>query len=500
MTRRITEFNQLASSPFAMQDQVQDMLEKTLLAKAILGPKTDGATYPGTFTPLADGFNCRPTSPASLSVVVDPGTMFDWQFVDATDFGYAPTQISADTTNYTLKYGFTKVADAQNTKPIVPPVTPGDSRNDLIQIQLAEGDGATVTGINGTPTIGSTEPVSFWQGVTGTTPNPPLTTNKFTLRIDSVVISVKAGVAAPTGTQVTPAPDAGFHGLWVVTTANGQTSITSGDIAQYPTSIAIPLDEKLPDKISLTTAEAHFPTFANIQASAPIYSNDTGTANTYVATLTPALGGYTAGDIIYLKIAHANTGASTLNVNGLGAKAITLSDTSPLIGGELALNMIAQLFYDGTRVQLLNPSQHALVASVSLAGSQTISTGNTANLIHFDTVDFDPNSMWDAGNFRFVPKKSGYWRFSAAVLCRDVEFQQDCFIDLYKNGGVSKRISEVLSAGSVGDNVITGSAIVQANGSTDYFELNAFNSSSTTTYTIGFAVTQTYFQIEYIGS
>jgi hypothetical protein len=49
-----------------------------------------------------------------------------------------------------------------------------------------------------------------------------------------VAVQVKAGTAATTGSQVTPTPDAGYIGLWVVTVANGQTTITSGNISLYP--------------------------------------------------------------------------------------------------------------------------------------------------------------------------------------------------------------------------------------------------------------------------
>jgi len=53
-----------------------------------------------------------------------------------------------------------------------------------------------------------------------------------TTRKGTIVLTAKAGVAAATGTQITPSADSGNVGLWVVTVANGQTQIIAGNIAQ----------------------------------------------------------------------------------------------------------------------------------------------------------------------------------------------------------------------------------------------------------------------------
>ena len=54
---------------------------------------------------------------------------------------------------------------------------------------------------------------------------------------------------------------------------------------------------------------------------APPYGAATGT-DTYAVTLSPAPTGYAAGMSILVSFANTNTGAATINVNGLGAKAI----------------------------------------------------------------------------------------------------------------------------------------------------------------------------------
>ncbi len=61
------------------------------------------------------------------------------------------------------------------------------------------------------------------------------------------------------------------------------------------------------------------------------YAVDTGSANAYVIALAPALAANVIGMLITFKATNANTGASTLNVNGIGAVAIkkNVSATSP---------------------------------------------------------------------------------------------------------------------------------------------------------------------------
>lgn len=86
-----------------------------------------------------------------------------------------------------------------------------------------------------------------------------------------------------------------------------------------------------------------------------VYANDSGTANAYIITLAPAPVAYAAGQCFTFKALNTNTGASTINVNGLGVKTIkkysstTLSDLS---AGDIAANQIIVLEYDGTNFQM----------------------------------------------------------------------------------------------------------------------------------------------------
>lgn len=87
--------------------------------------------------------------------------------------------------------------------------------------------------------------------------------------------------------------------------------------------------------------------------SASVYSSLTG-INTYVGNTTPTFSAYTEGQVIHAKISATNTGASTLNFNGLGAKAIKKESGADVVAGDLILNRIYSFAYDGTNFQLQN--------------------------------------------------------------------------------------------------------------------------------------------------
>jgi hypothetical protein len=82
----------------------------------------------------------------------------------------------------------------------------------------------------------------------------------------------------------------------------------------------------------------------------------TGSANTYA--LTGSITSYTLGHGIRFIVNVANTGASTINVNSLGAKNIKVYDSAStkqdLVSGQLLAGAIYEAFYDGTDYVLAN--------------------------------------------------------------------------------------------------------------------------------------------------
>lgn len=97
-----------------------------------------------------------------------------------------------------------------------------------------------------------------------------------------------------------------------------------------------------------------------------------GVANTYTATLVPAITSYRTGQKITVQIPATNTGASTINVNALGAKSIVTNVSSALISGELVINSIVELVYDGVNFQITSSSTPG-----SITGRFTVNADET---------------------------------------------------------------------------------------------------------------------------
>lgn len=81
-----------------------------------------------------------------------------------------------------------------------------------------------------------------------------------------------------------------------------------------------------------------------------------GTANAITATLAPAPSSYTQPMTIKVRISTTNTGAVTINLNGLGARNVykmSAGILSPLISADLVAGTIYEFIYDGVQFQIL---------------------------------------------------------------------------------------------------------------------------------------------------
>lgn len=112
------------------------------------------------------------------------------------------------------------------------------------------------------------------------------------------------------------------------------------------------------------------------------YIADTsGSANTLTLALTPAPFAYFNGMTFQVLVANANTGATVVNVAGLGNVALVYTSGAPLIGGEMVAGGMALIEYTGSGFQLLNPIIPNIISSVILQGSSVgLTTTAAANV------------------------------------------------------------------------------------------------------------------------
>ncbi|HCF71936.1 MAG TPA: hypothetical protein DER33_10220 [Syntrophomonas sp.] len=141
------------------------------------------------------------------------------------------------------------------------------------------------------------------------------------------------------------------------------------------------------------------------------YAQAVGSANTYTATLNPALTSYAEGVAIAVKINVANTGASTININGLGAKSIRDPRGNTLPAGKVTAGSIYTLRYNGTNFILQGEGASGNAAASDLLSGKTASTdagditGTMANRAGHVTAQ---SSSVSGTTLRFRPQAGFY--------------------------------------------------------------------------------------------
>ena len=153
-------------------------------------------------------------------------------------------------------------------------------------------------------------------------------------------------------------------GLTTALTKDGQTTPTAN----------IPMGTFKITGLGAGTVATDAAQYGQLQANATTIATVTGT-DTLTGSLTPALTAYATGNLFSFVAANTNTGAATINLNSLGAKSITKSGTTALVAGDIVSGQIYLIEYDGTRFQLINPTN----VGVSLSTANTFTATQTFN-------------------------------------------------------------------------------------------------------------------------
>lgn len=155
--------------------------------------------------------------------------------------------------------------------------------------------------------------------------------------------------------------------------ATGLTTALTKDGQSTPTANITMGTYKITN-LGAATAGTDAVRFSQIQAGTEKLLAVTGT-NTIIGSATPALTAYTAGNAFTFVVASSNTTAVTLNIDGLGAKAITRDGTTALVSGDMVTGEVVLVVYDGTQFQVLNSNSFT-----NLNVSGTLSVTGVATL------------------------------------------------------------------------------------------------------------------------
>jgi hypothetical protein len=208
-----------------------------------------------------------------------------------------------------------------------------------------------------------------------------------TNRIQRVQLQLKAGAAANTGSQTTPPIDNGWVGLYVVTLAYGQTTISATNITPLPTAPFI--GWKLPMlRPGFGTGVQSFPTSGSyvvpagvIQAEVEVWGGGSGT---YASIVSMPSGGGSGGGYARKRVTGLTTGQTILVTVGPGGTAGNTGGAPPSAGGTSSFGTYVSATGGSLNPQasVANPQNGATPSGMGVAGDVNIagSAGQAAVL------------------------------------------------------------------------------------------------------------------------
>lgn len=224
------------------------------------------------------------------------------------------------------------------------------------------------------------------------------------------------------------------------------------------------------------------------------YGIAAGPANAYTLTLVPQIqGGLVDGMILRVKFNTMNTGATTINVSGLGAKAIVGAANFPLTGGELGQGLIAELVFDAAgdrwrilagapRIQVGNADQDYQAPSwkqvKDYVASQKLTEVDWADVVNKPNVAIQDTTPWFANlelsdarpfidfhfnnnrakdfDYRFISEADGsmafYSRQGSAGPTQDILFSRSNVTFLQPRLDVAKNLAYIANSGPLWQN------------------------------------------------
>lgn len=193
------------------------------------------------------------------------------------------------------------------------------------------------------------------------------------------------------------------------------------------------------------------------------------------------------------------TDTSPLSV-ALGGSDTPYTNVKAVAGAGLAVDDVVSVIRFGADLLILGRLGEGIesgraVGCFSAGHTTTCHPNNSTVKVPYVTEDWDVSGWYDAADSKYVPQIAGYYRLSAALRSgTSLAGGTLVHLGLYKNGSIWKwRYGEVME-GQAG---VAGTWLVEANGSTDYFEIYV---STTADMTSSADATTGYFQGEFIGT
>ena len=164
---------------------------------------------------------------------------------------------------------------------------------------------------------------------------------------------------------------------WANNTLNDMATALTGSLSsdgQTTPTGNLPMGGYAHTGVADATVRTMYGTAGQIQDSAFTFLTSPSGTNSMTATAALGMSAYVTGQRFFFVAPATNTGACTLNINAIGAKAITKYGTTALTANDIVTGSVVQVVYDGTQFQLLNP------AVTIPAGVITLWSGSVASI------------------------------------------------------------------------------------------------------------------------
>ena len=154
-------------------------------------------------------------------------------------------------------------------------------------------------------------------------------------------------------------------GLSTAITKDGQTTVTAN----------IPMSTYKFTGLGVGSAATDSANLSQVQSTVTKLLTSVSGTDTITAVGAPVVAAYAAGQMFYFVATGDNTGAVTLNIDSLGAKAVTRDGSVALAAGDIKSGEVVVVVYDGTRFQVvsqLNSAGNATFANVSITSALNV--------------------------------------------------------------------------------------------------------------------------------
>lgn len=171
--------------------------------------------------------------------------------------------------------------------------------------------------------------------------------------------------------------------------ANAITQSVSKD-GQTPITANLPMSGFRHTNVDAAAARTDYARASQAQDSTLTWlGTSAGSSNTYTANASPVITAYAAGQTFRFLSDKTNSGAATLNINSVGAKAIRNPDNSALATDQLVSGRIIEVFYDAATDNFkINPFYAGTVSSSrTFLGLGSLATASTVNDSNWSGTD-----------------------------------------------------------------------------------------------------------------